>query len=409
VSSEEDVVIVGAGHAGGSAAALLRQHGWKGKITLIGTEPELPYQRPPLSKGWLKGEETAESLALRSARFYDDHAISLRLAQTVEAIDPAHRQVRLSDGEKIDYSWLILALGSRNRTLPVPGANLTGVLELRSAAHADLLKAALQPGTRLVVVGGGFIGLEVAASARKLGVDVTVVEREARLLPRVVCQQLSEFFAARHREAGVALLLGATVTGFEGNAGKVSAVHLDDGTILPCDTALVGIGAMAEDTLAREAGLVCDNGIVVDSQARTSDPHIFAVGDCTRRPLPLYDCAARLESVPNALEQANQAARAVCGLPGPAPEVPWFWSDQYDIRLQIAGLAFGSAKTTIHGDPATGKFAVFHLGDDDRVLAVEAVNLPQAMAIGKQMIIRRKTVSPARIADPSVSLKDLTR
>lgn len=408
-SASDTAVIAGAGHAGGTAAALLRQHGWTGGIVLIGAEPDLPYQRPPLSKGWLKGEETAESLQLRSPRFYDENRITVRTGETVTAIDREAHTIRLAGGETLAYAKLILATGSRNRPLPVPGADLGGIMELRSAAHADRLQAALKPGARLVVVGGGFIGLEVAASARALGAAATVVEREVRLLQRVVCPELSAYFERRHREAGVELVLGATVAGFEGQGGQVSAVLLTDGGRIACDAVLIGIGALAEDGLARDAGLECGNGVIVDLTARTSDPDIYAIGDCTWRPMPHYGRMFRLESVPNALEQANQAVRAICGKPAPPPEVPWFWSDQYDIRLQIAGLPLDPVQTVVRGDVNGGKFAVFHLAADGRVLCVEAVSFPQAMAAGKSMIGKGLAVPAARLADESVPLKDLMR
>ncbi len=387
-----DVVIVGAGHAGGSVAALLRQYGWKGPITLVGAEPVQPYQRPPLSKAWLKRETDASSLALRAATFYPANAITLRLATHVTAIDRENRSVTLSSGEQLPYDHLILATGARPRMLRIPGHDLGGVLALRSVADADALQAALTQGRRLVVIGGGYIGLEVAASARALGVAVTVVEREARVLARVASQPLSEFFARAHAAHDVRILCNAGIAAIEGDAGRVAGVRLADGTSLPCDIVLVGVGAAPDDSLARAAGLECDDGVVVDLAARTSDPRIHAIGDCTRRPLPLYGRTHRLESVPNALEQAKQAAADLCGRTPPAPEVPWFWSDQYDIRLQIAGLPFDVADLVLRGDPADGKFAVFHLGADGTVQAVEAVNSPADFMAGRQMIARRETM-----------------
>ena len=410
MSANEHVVIVGAGHAGGTAAAVLRQAGWEGAITIVGDEPELPYQRPPLSKGWLKGEETADSLALRSARYYDEHAITVRVSTPAHTLDPEGQAVQLAGGETLAYDHLILATGSCNRPIPVPGADLGGILELRSAAHADVLQAALQPGKHLAVVGGGFIGLEVAASARKLGVSVTVIEREPRLLARVVCPAVSEYFSKRHEAESVDLLMDVSVSGFTGENGKVTAVELADGRSVPCDIALVGIGALAQQGLAEAAGLACGNGIVVDDDARTSSPNVYAIGDCAHRPMPFYgDTTMRLESVPNAQEQSKQAAYAICGKPRPAPEVPWFWSDQYDIRLQIAGLPFGSVRTVQRGSMADGKFAVFHLADDNRVLCVEAVSFPQAMAIGKMLIGKRACVDAAKLGDEAVALKELAR
>ena len=409
MSSQQHVVIIGAGHAGGSAAAALRQGGWEGRITLIGEEPDLPYQRPPLSKGWLKGEESAESLALRSAKFYGEHTIDVQVSTRAETIDAERQTIGLATGETVSYDYLILATGSRNRPLPVEGADLPGVLALRTAAHADALQAVLQPGKRLAVVGGGFIGLEVAASARKLGLDVTVIEREPRLLSRVVCTEVSAHFDRRHREEGVTLMLDTAVSGFASLDGKVSAVTLADGREVACDIALVGIGALPNQELAETAGLACANGIVVDEDARTANSRIFAIGDCANRPMPFYDQRMRLESVPNALEQAKQAAWAICDKPQPAPEVPWFWSDQFDMRLQIAGLPFRSTETVVRGSIDDGKFAVFHLASDHRVLSVEAVSFPQAMAVGKILIGKRACIDPARMADEAIPLKELAK
>ncbi len=281
------------------------------------------------------------------------------------------------------------------------------MLELRTAADADQLKAALGPGKRIAIIGGGYIGLEAAASARALGADVVVLEREDRVLARVACQALSDFFYATHRAHGVEFELGCRIEALEGD-GAVRGVRLSDGRVLACDAVLVGVGAVANDELARDAGLACDNGIIVDLAARTSDPAIFAIGDCTRRPLPLYGRDWRLESVPNALEQAKQAASAICGRPPPAPEVPWFWSDQYDLRLQIAGLPFDATQVVVRGDPAGGSFAVFHLAEDDRVLAVEAVNAPPEFLGGKRMIAAKRRLRPERIRDLSLSVKELT-
>jgi 3-phenylpropionate/trans-cinnamate dioxygenase ferredoxin reductase subunit len=401
------IAIVGAGHAGGSAAALLRQYGWTGAVTLLGEEPLAPYQRPPLSKAWLKGEADGDSLLLRPTRFYAGRDITLRLSETVVAIERANHAVRLKDGERIGYDRLILATGSRPRHLALPGVGLAGVLELRNAADADRLKAALQPGRCIAVIGGGYIGLEVAASARALGVEATVLEREDRILARVACPALSDFFQSYHSARGVAFELGCRIEALEGAQGVVTGVRLSDGRLLPCDTVLIGVGAAANDELARDAGLACRAGICVDAEARTDDPAIFAIGDCTERPLPLYDRHGRLESVPNALEQAKQAAAAICGRPAPAPEVPWFWSDQYDLRLQIAGLPLGAAQTVLRGDPASARFAVFHLADDSRLLAVEAVNAAAEFMAGKAMIARRQVLDPVRIRDPAVSVKDL--
>ena len=401
------IVIAGAGHAGGSAAAMLRQLGWLGAITLIGEEPIPPYQRPPLSKAWLKGEATAESLALRPAKFYPGATIDLRLGTRVISIDRAAKTVMLSEGGKLAYDTLVLALGARARRLSLPGIELDGVLELRSAADAERLKAALRAGARLAVIGGGYIGLEAAASARALGAEVVIIERESRVLARVACPILSDFFQTFHRGQGVTIELDAQISALEGAAGRVAGVRLGDGRLIGCDAALIGVGAVANDDLARAAGLTCHNGIAVDLAARTDDPAIFAIGDCTSRPLPLYNRLGRLESVPNALEQAKQAAAMICGKPPPTPEVPWFWSDQYDLRLQIAGLPFDSTDIAVRGNVGAGRFALFHLTADSTVQAVEAVNAPTEFMGGRRIIARRKRLTRAHIEDMSISMQEL--
>ncbi|MEO9213857.1 MAG: FAD-dependent oxidoreductase, partial [Caulobacteraceae bacterium] len=279
--SETGVVIVGAGHAGGTAAAVLRQFGYAGPLTLVGEEPIAPYQRPPLSKAWLKGEADADSLMLKPESFYAEAGIDLRLGVTATAIDRTARRVTLSDGRSVPYAFLILATGARARALPIPGADLEGVMSLRSAADAERLKAALGPGKRLAVIGGGYIGLEAAASARALGAEAVVIEREPRILARVACQILSDFFTGYHRARGVDFEVGATVEAFEGAAGRVTGVRLADGRTIACDAALVGVGAVANDELARAAGLDCVGGVVVDEHARTADPRVFAIGDVT--------------------------------------------------------------------------------------------------------------------------------
>ncbi|PPQ25767.1 NAD(P)/FAD-dependent oxidoreductase [Rhodopila globiformis] len=401
------VVIAGAGHAGGSAAAMLRQLGWQGAITLVGEEPIPPYQRPPLSKAWLKGEATTESLLLRPAHFYPDAGIDLRPGTRVTAIDRAAKAVTLSDGAALSYDFLILALGARARRLPLPGRDLGRVLELRTVADADQLKAVLHPDARLAVIGGGYIGLEAAASARALGAEVVVIERESRVLARVAGPILSNFFQDYHRGQGVAIETDAQVIELDAADGTVAGVRLGDGRVIPCDATLIGVGVVANEALARDAGLGCDNGIIVDLAARTDDPAIFAVGDCTNRPLPLYGRMARLESVPNALEQARQAASQICGKPPPAPEVPWFWSDQYDLRLQIAGLPFDATETVVRGDIPGAKFALFHLAADGTVRAVEAVNASTEFMGGRRIIARGKRLSRRRIEDMSVSMQEL--
>jgi len=400
------VVILGAGHAGGSAAAFLRQYGHEGPIVLIGDEPIPPYQRPPLSKAWLKGEADADSLALKDADWYAENGCELRLGATAVSLNRGGKTIALATGEVVAYDILIIATGARARRLPIPGADLAGVLELRTAADAEGLKAALGEGRRLAVIGGGYVGLEAAASARALGAHVMILEREPRILARVACETLSSFFTDYHRARGVNFELGVEISAFEGEDGHIRRVKLADGRTIDCDVALVGIGAIPNDEIAKDAGLDCVNGVVVDLEARTADPSVFAIGDVTHRPLPLYDRSFRLESVPNALEQAKFVASAITGRALPTPEVPWFWSDQYDLKLQIAGMPFDTDRILVRGDPASAKFAVFHL-KGDQVQSVEAVNAPPEFMMGKSLIASRKAVSAERLADPSISMKEV--
>jgi 3-phenylpropionate/trans-cinnamate dioxygenase ferredoxin reductase component len=396
------ILTVGAGHGGGSVAALLRQYGFEGEIVLIGEERVPPYQRPPLSKAWLKGEAELETLLLRPESFYDEQRITLRIGVTATAVDAVAKTVTFSDGKVDTYDTLILATGSIARKLPIPGADRAELIELRTLDDAERLKAALGPGKRLVVVGGGYVGLEAAASARALGAEVVVIERMDRVLQRVASEPLSAFFTAYHRQRGVEIRTGAEVAGFE-----AEGVRLADGERIAADAILVGVGALACDALARKAGLVCGHGVVVDETARTSDPSIYAIGDMTQRPLPaMGGLVMRLESVPNALEQAKQVAAAITGRPAPAPEVPWFWSDQYEAKLQIAGLPFDADRQVVRGDPDSGRFAVFHL-KGDRIVCVEAVNAPPEFMAGRQMIGRATAVDAAKLADPAVSMKEV--
>ena len=402
------VVIVGSGHAGGTAAALLRQYGYAEPIVLIGEEPLAPYQRPPLSKAWLKGEADAETLMLKPESFYDESGVGLHLSTRAERIDRDAKAVVMAGGAVAPYETLILATGARARRIPLPGLDLDCVLALRTAADADALKRALGPGKRMVVIGGGYIGLEAAASARALGAEVVVIEREPRVLARVACETLSDFFQDYHRRHGVHFIFGAGVEAIVGGDGRAAAVKLAGDTLVEADVFLVGVGATPNQELAADAGLHCNDGIVVDLDARTSDPAIFAIGDCTRRPMPIYGGRLhRLESVPNALEQAKQAASAIAGRPAPAGEVPWFWSDQYDLKLQIASLPFDAVETIIRGDVASAKFAVFHLDAQNRVRAVEAINAPPEFMAGRLLIGQGKAVAPDRLRDMSISMKEV--
>jgi 3-phenylpropionate/trans-cinnamate dioxygenase ferredoxin reductase subunit len=394
------ILIIGAGHAGGSVAAFLRQYGHEGPIVLVGEEDAPPYQRPPLSKAWLKGEADLEALLLRPLSFYEEQGIEFRPSTVAVSVDPEAKTVAFHDGSSETYDVLVLATGSTARKLPVPGGDHPDLLELRTLKDAERLKAVLGPGKRLAVVGGGYVGLEAAASARALGAEAVVIERAPRVLARVASETLSAFFTAQHRAHGVEILTGAEVV-----AVAQDGVTLADGSVVRADAVLVGVGALACESLARSAGLRCDDGVVVDEQARTSDPAIFAVGDMTRRPIPVHGGVShRLESVPNALEQAKQAAAAIVGRPGPAAEVPWFWSDQYDFKLQIAGLPVDADRQVVRGDPSAGGFAVFHL-NGDRVVCVEAVNAPPEFMAGKQLIGKGTSVDVAKLADQAVSMK----
>ncbi|ADU13187.1 NAD(P)/FAD-dependent oxidoreductase [Asticcacaulis excentricus] len=398
------VVIIGAGHAGGSAAAFLRQYGYEGPITLIGDEPHLPYQRPPLSKAWLKGEASGDDLYLRPQNFYDEANIAVWLERRVVAIDTQHKTVTI-DGETIAYEHLIIATGSKARPFGCPGTDETPYHLLRTIVDAEWLKPHLKAGQRIGLIGAGYVGLEVAASARKLGSAVTVFERESRILARVASPVLSDAFTHIHGDNGVTLITGAEVVRVSAE-GDLRCVHMADDSVHRFDVLLVGIGALPADDLAQAAGIACANGIVVNHEARTSVPDVFAIGDVTSREVkPWYEGRYRLESVPSALEQAKQAAAAITGFKAPPPEVPWFWSDQYDYKLQIAGLMRPGAKLITRGDPMTGAFSVFHLNTNQQVICVESVNRPADFMAGKQLIHKAVAVEDNVIADAESTLK----
>jgi 3-phenylpropionate/trans-cinnamate dioxygenase ferredoxin reductase subunit len=397
------IVIIGAGQAGAQAVASLRAEGYSGAITLVGDEPFPPYQRPPLSKAYLAGDFARERLFLKPDSFYTESKCELRLGTRATRIERAAKTVQLADGSAIPYDRLLLATGAKVRTLPIPGSELKGVHYLRGIADADALRRHFQPGASFAVVGGGYIGLEVAAVAVKQGVDVTVLETADRLMVRAASPRVSAFYEQEHRSHGVSLLLNATARGFEG-ADSVAAVITNAGKI-PADIVLVGVGIEPEIELARGAGLTCDNGIVVDETTATSDPDIFAAGDCTNHPA-FSGGRVRLESVQNAIDQAKHAALGLLGRPAPYREVPWFWSDQYDLKLQIAGLARPNDITVLRGNPDSRKFAVFHLRDGV-VAAVEAVNAAPEYIAGRRLIAARASVPPARLADTTIPAKSL--
>ena len=398
----DHLVIVGGGQAAAQAVQSLRQQGFTGAITLLGDEPYPPYQRPPLSKKYFAGELARERLLLRPAAFYAEKRVALELGARVEEIEPAARRVRLRDGRTLAYDRLLLATGSRARALRVPGVDLSGVHYLRTITDVDAIVAALAPGARVLLVGAGYIGLEVAASARQRGFDVTVLEAADRVMSRTVSAEVSAFYEACHRAAGVAIHCGAGVKAFHGPA-RVTAVETTDGRKFACDIVIVGIGIDPNVELAASAGLPCGNGIVVDEFARTADPHIVSAGDCTNHPHPLLGRRVRLESVPNAIHQAKVAAATLLGSPTPYSEVPWFWSDQYDLKLQIAGLSAGYDEVVLRGDPAARSFAAFYL-KAGQLLAVDAVNSPREFIAGKKLVASRARIAPDVLRDAKVDL-----
>ncbi|MDX3901408.1 MAG: FAD-dependent oxidoreductase [Sphingobium sp.] len=403
------IVVIGAGHGGGNITAALRQAGHKGEIVLIGDEPIVPYHRPPLSKAYLKGTAPMESLKLRPDTFYESSGITLRLGQRATAIDSDARRVVLADGGSESFDLLVLATGSRARRLSIPGADLAGIHYLRSISDADAIRDAIGPGRRLAIIGGGYVGLEAAASALALGAEVVLLEREARILARVACEPLAAFFDRYHRAQGLDIRTEVAVEAFVESEGHVAGIRLAGGEIIPCDAAIVGVGAEICDELAREAGLQCERGgVVVDENARTSVPGVYAIGDMTWRPMPLYGGRMfRLESVPNAIEQARRAAADIMGKSAPAHEPPWFWSDQYDLKLQIVGVPFDSHRLVIRGSPEDKRFAIFHLAEDGRILAVEAVNMAPEFMAGRTLVAGGRTVDPARLADLTVPIKEI--
>ncbi len=399
------LIIIGAGHAAGQLVASLAQDGFTGGVTVIGDEPHLPYQRPPLSKKFLAGEIELDQLYVKPEAFYAKTGTTLMLGTRVAGIDRQARAVVTEGGPVLRYSTLVIATGSRPRALALPGADLEGVLYLRTIADVQAIRRHLEPGRRLVIVGGGYIGLELAAVAAKRGVQVSVLEQTTRVMGRGVGPVVSAFYERLHREEGVTIATGTTIVGFEGN-GRVEHVVCDDARVA-ADLVVVGVGAIPNTELAREAGLAVDNGIVVDAQCRTQDPVIHAIGDCASQLHPLLDQRLRLESVHSALEQARVTAAAICGRPPPSIQTPWFWSDQYDVKLQIAGLSAGHDQVVVRGDPERGRsFAAFYLRQG-ALIAVDAVNRAPEFMMSKQLIAERARVDAAKLADPRVALKEI--
>jgi 3-phenylpropionate/trans-cinnamate dioxygenase ferredoxin reductase component len=397
------MVIVGGGHAAGQACASLRQEGWKGEIVVIGDEPHLPYQRPPLSKQYLSGEHGLEKVHLRPVKFYADQNITLKLGVRAEAIDTAAHTVTTSAGETITYEKLLLATGGRPRRLNIPGSQLAGIHYLRGIDDVDGIRGEMAPGKKLVIVGGGYVGLEVASVAVVSGLEVHVLEMEQRILQRVTTPSMSEYYHNLHESRGVHVHISTAVTGFRGE-GRVAAVLCGDREFA-ADLVIVGIGIIPNVEIAEAAGIECSNGIVVDEGCRTSAPDVFAAGDCTNHPNPLLGRRLRLESVPNAMEQARVASANMCGGSKTYASIPWFWSDQYELKLQMVGFSADADSQVLRGDMAANQFAMFYL-KEGAVIAVDAVNSPKEFMICKQLI--GKQVDAAKLADATVDLKTLT-
>ncbi len=403
------IVIAGGGQAGSDAAVQLRQFGFTGSIILICEEPVLPYQRPPLSKAFLAGEISGEALTLRSAAAYEKAAVEVRCGTRVERIDRHGKQLDLSTGEVIHYDLLILATGGRPRRIKVPGAELGNIFYLRTVADVTAIQPAFVPGRRLVIVGGGYIGLEVAAVAIKRGMDVTVLEGAPRVLARVTSPEMSAFYERVHRAEGVKIHTGVAVSGFAATAAgdAVGLVECGEAQSIPADLVIVGIGLIPDTALAETAGLVVDNGIVVNEHAQSSDPHIYAIGDCAAHAHHGYlHSKIRLESVPNASEQARTAAAAICGKPLPAVTAPWFWSDQYKLKLQMVGLSDGYDELVLRGDPQSASFIAFYFKNHE-IIAADAVNRITDFMMAKRLVGERKTIPAAALADDTQPLKTI--
>lgn len=401
----EAVVVVGAGQAGAQTVASLRQGGFEGQITLLGDEPALPYQRPPLSKAFLAGTLPLDRLYLRPAAFYQQAHVDVMIDTGVSELDTENRRVRLTDGRAISFDHLVLATGGRPRPLACPGADHPRVHYLRTVIDVDRIRSQFHPGTRLVLVGGGYIGLEIAAVAAELGLTVTVLEAQTTVLARVTCPTVARFFEHTHRRAGVTIRCATTVTRIR-DSSSTARIELDSGEYIEADLVVVGIGLLPNVDLALAAGLTCESGIVVDSRCQTSVPGIYAAGDCTQYPSPIYGRPLHLESVHNAIEQAKTAAAAILGRDEPFSQVPWFWSDQYNIKLQTAGVNEGYDDVIIRGDPSSASFAAFYLRAG-KLLAVDAINRPREFMASKILIAERAEVDPTQLADESLPLTAL--
>jgi len=405
-SAKADVVIVGAGQAGGEVASALRQQGFTGSVVLIGDEPYVPYRRPPLSKAFLSGDATLESLFIKAQSAYEKLNIECRFGMGVESIERQAKRLRLYDGTTLEYGKLVLATGGRPRKLSLPGAEHPNVHYVRTIDDILRMKEQFHAGKKLVIIGGGYIGLEAASVGIKKGLDVTVIEALPRVLARVTAPEISAFYERVHKSRGVKLLTGVGVHSLEGDA-LVTGVTLADGTLVPADIVIVGIGLIPNVELADMAGIeVSNGGIVVDRFTQTSDPDIYAAGDCTYHENVFFDRYMRLESVPNAMEQGRIVAASIVGKPQPYSAVPWFWSDQYELKLQMVGLSQGYDQLVVRGNLEGESFSAFYL-KDGVVISADAVNRPQEFMIAKKLVAERVKVDPDKLADETFILKSL--
>jgi 3-phenylpropionate/trans-cinnamate dioxygenase ferredoxin reductase component len=397
------VLIVGAGHAGFQVAASLRQHGYGDRICLINDEAHLPYQRPPLSKAYLKGEGRPDSLMFRPDKFYRDQNIEL-IADRAASIDRGARRLALGSGASLEYGHLVLATGARNRLLDIPNANLEDVRYLRILDESEELRKLMASRQRVVVIGAGFIGLEFAATARIKGLEVDVAELASRVMARAVTAEISEYFQERHTAAGIRIHLGVQATGIEADGNKVTGVSLSDGRHIPADLVVVGVGVLPNVELAAEAGLPVASGIIIDEQLLTADPNISAIGDCALFASPRFGGSLRLESVQNATDHARCVAARLTGDARTYDGLPWFWSDQADDKLQIAGLTTGYDQVVVRGDRAQRSFSAFCY-KAGRLVGIESVNRASDHVFGRKVLGMNRSITPEQAADPSFDLK----
>jgi 3-phenylpropionate/trans-cinnamate dioxygenase ferredoxin reductase subunit len=407
MNPQQTCIIIGASHAGAQLANSVRKEGWLGRILVIGDEPLAPYHRPPLSKALLTGEKTSDQLEIFKPSVYERANVEFMLGVRVTNIDRHNKQIQLNNNQTLAYDKLALCTGARVRKLDIAGADLKGVHYLRTLADAQAIQADVKEGGKAVIVGGGYIGLETAASLRKLGMQVTVLEMMNRVLERVTAPQLSEFYTQLHQQHGVNIITNAQAQALLGN-GHVQQVQCNNDLVLDADLVIIGIGVIANIELAEQAGLETENGVVVDEFATTSDADIVAAGDCTFHPNNLLGYRLRLESVPNAMEQAKTAAASICGSQKAYHALPWFWSDQYDIKLQIAGFNKGYDRVLLRGDPASRQFVAWYL-QGQRVLAADCINSPKEFMQAKKIIAQQLDIQPSDLADPNTDLASLTQ